>query len=97
MIILCFCFVLSLQLTLEHLLYRAYPNLANPKLKHNFYFTHRLDFASSGLICIALNKKACGAATACFQQRRAEKYYLALVRGHVAANDCFDIKEPIGR
>ncbi|XP_075223360.1 RNA pseudouridylate synthase domain-containing protein 1-like isoform X2 [Lycorma delicatula] len=84
------------KLTLEHLLYSEYPNLANPKLRHNFYFTHRLDYASSGLICIALNKKACGAATACFERRKANKYYIALLRGHVAVNECFDIKEPIG-
>ena len=52
-------------------------------LKHGFYFPHRLDYATSGVICIALNKKACAAAATAFSLQLTQKYYLALVHGHV--------------
>ncbi|KAK7871266.1 hypothetical protein R5R35_007552 [Gryllus longicercus] len=81
----------SLQLQLRKL----FPDLANPNLHHDFYFVHRLDYATSGVICIALHKKACSIATSAFRERKTQKYYLALVRGHVA-HELLDINDSIG-
>ncbi|XP_054272046.1 RNA pseudouridylate synthase domain-containing protein 1-like [Macrosteles quadrilineatus] len=81
--------------TLHHDLCHSYPSLVNPKLQHGFYFTHRLDFATSGAICIALHKKACSAASSAFQNRTSRKYYLALLRGHVA-KEIMEISKAIG-
>ena len=56
---------------------------------------HRLDFATSGVICVALHKKACSSATSAFEERLTKKYYLALLRGHVA-EELVDITVAIG-
>ena len=81
----------SLQLQIKKL----FPDLANPNLQHDFYFVHRLDYATSGIICIPLHKKACSAATAAFSERKTKKYYLALLRGHVA-QEVMDMSKSIG-
>ncbi|KAL1138904.1 hypothetical protein AAG570_008966, partial [Ranatra chinensis] len=60
-----------------------------------FYFVHRLDYATSGVLCVALNKPACSAATTAFEKRKAKKYYIALLRGHVAG-EILDVTVPIG-
>lgn len=57
--------------------------MANPNLFHEFHFVHRLDYATSGVICIALNKKAARAASNAFETRTAKKFYLALLHGHI--------------
>ncbi|KAK2587481.1 hypothetical protein KPH14_003185 [Odynerus spinipes] len=81
----------TLQLVLKEML----PNLANPTLSHEFHFVHRLDYATSGIICIALNKRSARAASSAFENRKVKKYYLALLHGHV--NDSFIIiDKPIG-
>lgn len=67
----------------------------NPKLQHGFYFIHRLDYATSGAICVALHKKACSAASTAFQKRTTKKFYLALLRGHVS-NEIIEISNAIG-
>lgn len=85
----------SVSESLHYQLSEAFPNLINPKLKHNFHFVHRLDYATSGVICVALNKKAATAATLSFEKRSAKKYYIALVRGHLALEN-LDISVPIG-
>lgn len=59
------------------------PHLVNPKLGHGFYFTHRLDYITSGVICLALNKEAARVASNAFELRTAKKLYLALLHGHV--------------
>lgn len=69
--------------TLQFELKRILPNLANPSLFHEFHFVHRLDYATSGVICIALNKKAARAASNAFETRIARKFYLALLHGHI--------------
>jgi len=46
-------------------------------------FAHRLDYATSGVLCLALNRKACGAAGSLFESRAACKQYLALCYGHI--------------
>ncbi|XP_014258801.1 RNA pseudouridylate synthase domain-containing protein 1-like [Cimex lectularius] len=81
----------SLHRRLSH----EFPGLINPKLQHDFYFVHRLDYVTSGVICIALNKKACKAATTAFERRAVQKYYLALVRGHVS-QEILSVDIPIG-
>lgn len=50
------------------------------------------------MLCLALNKKAAKWATKAFMGRRVTKLYLALVRGHVIANDDeMTIEVAIGR
>jgi 23S rRNA-/tRNA-specific pseudouridylate synthase len=83
------------QVSLQLQLRKLFPDLVNPNLQHDFYFVHRLDYATSGIICIALHKKACSAATVVFSERKTKKYYLALLRGHVAC-EIMDIHKPIG-
>jgi tRNA pseudouridine32 synthase / 23S rRNA pseudouridine746 synthase len=45
---------------------------------------HRLDYATSGCMLWALNRKAAGQAGKAFAKRHVKKLYLALVEGHVA-------------
>lgn len=81
--------------TLQSELRRMLPGLTNPKLCHEFHFVHRLDYVTSGIICIALNKRAARAASTAFETRSAKKFYLALVYGHV--NEPYIvINKPIG-
>ncbi|XP_026763545.2 RNA pseudouridylate synthase domain-containing protein 1-like [Galleria mellonella] len=47
------------------------------------HFVQRLDYATSGVLCIAKNKTAAAAAGKLFERRETKKYYLAIVRGHV--------------
>ncbi|KAJ9586314.1 hypothetical protein L9F63_020022 [Diploptera punctata] len=81
----------SLQLQLKKL----FPHLVNPSLQHDFYFVHRLDYATSGIMCIPLHKKACSAATEAFSGRKTKKYYLAILRGHVAC-EVMDMDKSVG-
>ncbi len=48
---------------------------------------HRLDFATSGIMCYGLDTAAAGAVSACFAARDACKLYVALVWGHMSASD----------
>lgn len=45
-------------------------------------FCHQLDFSTSGVLCVALNKAAAGRAYRCFKDRTVTKAYLALVYTH---------------
>ncbi|XP_020283515.1 RNA pseudouridylate synthase domain-containing protein 1-like isoform X2 [Pseudomyrmex gracilis] len=81
----------TLQLELRKML----PGLVNPKLCHEFYFVHRLDYPTSGIICIALNKKAAQAASSAFENQNVQKFYLALVHGHIYKPHIV-IDKPIG-
>ncbi|XP_068967757.1 RNA pseudouridylate synthase domain-containing protein 1-like isoform X2 [Bombus flavifrons] len=69
--------------TLQFELKKILPKLVNPNLFHEFHFVHRLDYVTSGVICIALNKKAARAASNVFEARTAKKFYLALLHGHI--------------
>ena len=53
-------------------------------LTPGFRIVPQLDYATSGVLCIALSKKAAGVASGLFADRLASKLYLALVHGHVA-------------
>lgn len=81
--------------TLQLKLGKMFPNLVNPSLRHEFYFVHRLDYATSGVICIALNKQSAQAASNAFEKRKVKKYYLALVHGHIHKSHMI-ISKPIG-
>jgi tRNA pseudouridine32 synthase / 23S rRNA pseudouridine746 synthase len=47
---------------------------------------HRLDYATSGVMIVALSKAAAGLACGQFESRTVRKSYLALLHGHVAAS-----------
>lgn len=86
---------LSFQVTVEHQLKALLPGEANIKLAHSFHFVHRIDYPTSGVLCLALNKKAASQAAKAFSNRNTKKYYIALLRGHVA-QELVDISLPIG-
>lgn len=90
------CAIILQSPSLDLLLGKKYPHLVNKNLEHGFYFVHRLDYVTSGVICIALNKRACAAASSAFQKRISRKYYIALLRGHVSVNR-MDLINPIGK
>eukprot|EP00761_Pharyngomonas_kirbyi_P011376 gb/GECH01011401.1/.p1 GENE.gb/GECH01011401.1/~~gb/GECH01011401.1/.p1 ORF type:complete len:341 (+),score=64.31 gb/GECH01011401.1/:1-1023(+) len=66
------------------------------KLLHDYYVvsssqwgrkvrpTHRLDVHTSGILCIALEKKAARKCQKCFSQKdKIQKHYIALIEGHL--------------
>jgi len=57
---------------------------------------HRLDFGTSGLMIVALNKEVNGHLTRQFQERRVAKRYMALLHGHLA-EDSGEIDLPIAK
>ncbi|KAG7170993.1 RNA pseudouridylate synthase domain-containing protein 1-like [Homarus americanus] len=83
------------EVTVQTQMKQLFPDLASQNLGHEFRFAHRLDFSTSGLLCIALHKKAAAAVAKCFVHKHVDKYYLALVRGHVS-KEMLDIYLPIG-
>lgn len=83
------------QNTLHLRLQKQFPTLVCKDVKFGFYFPHRLDYSTSGLMMIALNKKSCNLMCTCFEKARVKKYYLALVRG-IVSRDILDIHDPIG-
>lgn len=46
-------------------------------------FVHRLDYATSGVLLVALSRHAAGVAATQFEKRLVRKRYLALVHGHL--------------
>ncbi|XP_045541474.1 RNA pseudouridylate synthase domain-containing protein 1-like [Papilio machaon] len=62
---------------------------------HPLHFVQRLDYSTSGVLCLALNKNAAATAGRLFEKRLTHKYYLAIVRGHLSFEIC-DIKYPVG-
>ncbi|KAF9796951.1 hypothetical protein SFRURICE_012582 [Spodoptera frugiperda] len=60
------------------------------------HFVQRLDYATSGVLCIAKNKSSAAQAGKLFEQRMTKKYYLAVVRGRVAF-EVADIEFNVGR
>lgn len=69
--------------TVEKLLLRWLPGIEVKSLK----WIHQLDFATSGVLCVGLNRKAAAIASASFEQRDVKKQYLAVLQGHVNIND----------
>ncbi|KAH8028561.1 hypothetical protein HPB51_017687 [Rhipicephalus microplus] len=48
--------------SVESLLRRQLPELVDPSVEHGFRFCHRLDFATSGVLCLALTRAGARAA-----------------------------------
>ncbi|CAH2083259.1 unnamed protein product [Euphydryas editha] len=59
------------------------------------HFVQRLDYSTSGILCIAKSKSSAARAGKLFEKRLTKKYYLAIVRGHVVF-DLADIKYAVG-
>ncbi|KAL0992533.1 hypothetical protein UPYG_G00094590 [Umbra pygmaea] len=82
--------------TVQTQLRLRFPELADPATYYGFRFCHQLDYSTSGVLCVALNKAAAGRAYHCFKDRRATKAYLALVRGCVELEQ-MTLDFPIGK
>ncbi|EFA11504.2 RNA pseudouridylate synthase domain-containing protein 1 [Tribolium castaneum] len=82
--------------TVQTFMKKNLPYLASNQLHHEYYFMHRLDYSTSGLMCVPVHKKACQVASQAIQQRKCKKYYIALVRGYLSSN-LLDLNFPIGR
>ena len=61
-----------------------------------FWFPHRLDQETSGVLVVAKTEAALGVLTRAWTAGRVKKEYVALVEG-VVAEDAFEIDAPIGR
>ncbi len=77
------------------------------RLQHGFMVPQRLDYATSGVLVAPLTASACRAACAALQSRArggadstssAQKFYLALLRGHVSCEPgrVFCVDRPVG-
>lgn len=71
------------EVTVEKCIKSKLDMLKGPDPYRYFGWVHQLDYATSGVLCIALNKPAARAASDSFQMRKVEKQYLALVYGHI--------------
>lgn len=65
-------------------------SLARDHVGHYVYPIHRLDRGTSGVLLFGLTPEAAGAAQAFFREHRAEKRYLAVVRGWVEEEGTVD-------
>merc|ERR1712142_687262 len=63
--------------TLSSTLSRLYPDLVDAGVPHHFRFVHRLDYSTSGVICLALNADAARRASRQFEEKRVVKLYAA--------------------
>ena len=70
--------------TLASQLTHCFPHLADPRTAWGFRHVHQLDYATSGVLLVALNKPAAKVASRQFAERKTRKLYLALVAGHAA-------------
>ena len=70
----------------------VFPRIAFPTAT----LVHRLDFGTSGIMLVALNKQANSALAKQFQARTVDKRYIALLEGHLA-QDQGTIELPIAR
>lgn len=59
-----------------------FPDTLSPEVA-DFFFAHRLDFATSGILCIPLNRKACQEVWENFETKYTKFYFIAIVSGHV--------------
>ena len=65
--------------TVASLLQKKFPLLADFKVSYGFRFPHQLDYATSGALCISLNKEITRSISLLFKQRKVFKQYIALV------------------
>lgn len=80
--------------TVATLLEEMIPECVDLSVPNRFRFVHRLDFSTSGVLCIALNKKGAARIQKCFQERLTDKTYIALLIGHLKEERTIDV--PIG-
>ncbi|GFT53605.1 RNA pseudouridylate synthase domain-containing protein 1 [Nephila pilipes] len=81
--------------TVANQLMHKFPHLVDPSINFGFRFCHRLDYSTSGVLAIALNKIAAKESGRAFNSQKTHKYYLALVHGHVE-EDTIVINKAIG-
>eukprot|EP01059_Diplonema_ambulator_P033702 TRINITY_DN7179_c0_g1_i1.p1 TRINITY_DN7179_c0_g1~~TRINITY_DN7179_c0_g1_i1.p1 ORF type:complete len:329 (+),score=56.63 TRINITY_DN7179_c0_g1_i1:906-1892(+) len=58
-------------------------------------FCHQLDYATSGVLCLAFKKQMAARISHCFQSRTSKKLYLALVHGHPSTSTLHKFNQPI--
>lgn len=68
----------NFNVTVEKLMYK-WLNDSNASLK----WVHQLDYATSGVLCVGLNRDAAALASLAFAERKTSKQYLALLQGHL--------------
>ncbi|GET90751.1 hypothetical protein, conserved [Leishmania tarentolae] len=56
------------------------------KRKKQLKFVHQLDFGTSGVLCLAFTKDMAARLAHCFEMRTIQKYYVALLHGHVPSD-----------
>ncbi|XP_074648792.1 RNA pseudouridylate synthase domain-containing protein 1-like isoform X2 [Tubulanus polymorphus] len=71
------------EVTVSNQLAHLRPEIVDHSLPHYFRFCHRLDYATSGVLCLGKHRKGAAKCQKAFERRLVKKYYLALVRGHV--------------
>eukprot|EP00755_Sulcionema_specki_P036447 Sspe_Gene.106946::Locus_85022_Transcript_4_4_Confidence_0.556_Length_502::g.106946::m.106946 len=80
--------------TVEKYVQKAYPAMVegpNRKVR----FCHQLDYATSGVLCLAMTKILAARITHCFERRTTSKSYLALVHGHAQKGVVHSFDSPI--
>jgi RluA family pseudouridine synthase len=86
------------ELTVQKMVWMQFPefyeNKKDPDVR--LRFCHQLDFATSGILCMAFTKKATHEIAQLFEQRTTKKEYIALVFGHVKESS-IKIDAPIGQ
>lgn len=70
------------KITVTSQLKKMFPDVLSPEVS-DFFFAHRLDFATSGILCIPLNRKACQEVWENFETKYSKFYFIAIVSGHV--------------
>ncbi len=60
------------------------------RLQRAAYLVHRLDLSATGLILVAHNRRAAGALSRLFRERKIDKRYQAIVRGRFPDSAIFD-------
>ncbi|EGC38603.1 hypothetical protein DICPUDRAFT_28377 [Dictyostelium purpureum] len=58
-----------------------------PEVKGSIRFVNRIDYATSGIVVTALNKKSANKGMELFQNRDTTKTYLAIVHGHIESDE----------
>lgn len=72
--------------TLFDLIRERFPFYFDSRLRGGFHVLHRLDAVTSGCLCIPFNYFSFRVGIEAFLKKKVEKYYLALVYGHVSPN-----------
>jgi hypothetical protein len=70
------------NVTVEKLLLKWLPGITIASMK----WIHQLDYATSGVLCIGLNRKAAAVACNAFEHRQVKKEYIAVLQGHIDMN-----------